>query len=109
MGSYIYHEESHLIDDWSSEILLALRTILFKLSIWDRNASYGATLQGLSYVDARSSPRSRPASPPTRWQKALYGLFSVGGRYAWTKWEDWLMEQEGGYDEVCFFFPHPLL
>lgn len=24
----------------------------------------------------------------------------MGGRYGWTKWEDWLADQEGGYDEV---------
>jgi len=87
-----------LRDEWSSEILLALRAVLFKLSIWDHNASYGAALQNLRYTDARHTglvPRA-----PSRWQKAVYGLTAVGGRYAWGKWESWLAEQEGGYDEV---------
>ncbi len=73
--------------------------MLFKLSIWDHDASYGAALQHLRYVDARhTGPMPRA---PSRWQKGLYGLVTVGGRYAWHRWEDWLAEQEGGYDEVA--------
>ncbi|KIY02867.1 uncharacterized protein Z520_01332 [Fonsecaea multimorphosa CBS 102226] len=85
----------HLQDDWSQEILLALRAILFKLSIWDNDASYGAALQNLRYVDARKPGLSLPK--PTRWQKSLYGLLTVFGRYGWDKWEDWLIDQERGY------------
>lgn len=94
----LINQKSHLRDDWSSEILLGLRAVLFKLSIWDHSASYGAALQNLRYTDARHAglvPKS-----PEGWQKALYGLVTVGGRYAWEKWENWLVEQEGGYDEV---------
>ena len=43
---------SHLRDDWAAEILLGLSAVLFKLSMWDHNASYGAALQNLRYVDA---------------------------------------------------------
>ncbi len=72
--------------------------MLFKLTIWDHDATYGAALQNLRYTDARhKDPR---LATPTRWQKSLYGLFTVGGRYAWNKWEDWLVDHEGGYDEV---------
>lgn len=85
-------------EDWSHEIQFALRAILFKLSIWDHDASYGAALQNLKYVDSRS--KGPVQSTPTRWQKTLYGLLTVGGRYAWDKWESWLINQEGGYDEV---------
>lgn len=85
-------------EDWSHEILFALRAILFKLSIWDHNASYGAALQGLKYTDSRS--KGPVYSSPTKWQKSVYGLLTVGGRYAWDKWESWLVGQEGGYDEV---------
>ncbi|OCK76991.1 hypothetical protein K432DRAFT_305161 [Lepidopterella palustris CBS 459.81] len=80
---------SHLTETYTPEILLVLRSVLFKLSIWDHNASYGALLQGLRYTDARFDLPSRP--PPKPWQKAVYGAFSVGGRYAWTKWEDYLL------------------
>jgi peroxin-2 len=90
--------QQHIRDDWSPEILLGLRAALFKLSIWDQNASYGAVLQNLRYTDARVKGHL-PASP-TKGQKALYGLITVGGGYGWTKWEDWLAGQEGSYEEV---------
>lgn len=80
---------SHITDTYTPEISLALRLILFKLSIWNNNASYGAHLQGLRYTDARSSSPARP--PPKLWQKAAYGLITVGGRYAWAKWEEYLL------------------
>ena len=90
--------KARLRDDWAAEILLGLRAVLFKLSVWDHDASYGAALQGLRYIDARHKgvvPRT-----PSRWQKGFYGLFTVGGRYAWEKWEGWLVEREGGEEEV---------
>ena len=83
-------------EDYTPEFLLGLRLLLFKISIWDHSASYGATLQNLHYVDARHvGPVSRP---PSRWQKALYGLSTIGGRYGWQKWEDYLADQERDYD-----------
>ena len=91
-------EQSHIRDDWSPEILLSLRAILFKLSIWDHNASYGAALQNLRYIDARH--QGLVPAVPTRWQKGIYGILTVGGRYGWMKWEDWLANQEGFYEEV---------
>ena len=93
--------DAHLQDDWTSEIEFALRALLFKLSIWDHNASYGASLQNLKYTDARYA-NPIPAAP-SRWQKVLYGGFSVGGRYAWAKWENWLLDQQGTYDQVRLF------
>lgn len=97
-GEALKYFGSHLRDEWSSEILLGLRIVMYKLSIWDHNASYGAALQNLCYSDARHlGPRPKP---PTQWQKAWYGIFSVGGRYAWEKWNLWLVDQEGNYDAV---------
>jgi peroxin-2 len=95
VGEGLKHFGSHITDNWSPEILLALRCILFKLSIWDQNASYGAHLQGLRYTDARSSAPNRP--PPKPWQKAAYGLVTIGGRYAWTKWEEYLLATQEDY------------
>ncbi|KAI0473664.1 Pex12 amino terminal region-domain-containing protein [Xylariaceae sp. FL0804] len=85
-------------DDWSAEILLALRAVLFKLSVWDHDATYGAALQNLRYTDARRGDGPVLTSP-SRWQKALYGLVTVGGKYGWAKWEDWLLDQDNGLDE----------
>lgn len=93
-------------EDWSHEIQFALRAILFKLSIWDHNASYGAALQDLRYIDSRS--QGPVHSLPTKWQKSLYGLLTVGGRYAWGKWESWLIRQEGGHGEVSVLPGHCL-
>jgi len=98
VGEGVKYFGTRLGDEWGPEILLVLRAILFKLSMWDHDASYGASLQGLRYMDAREQALDRPA--PKKWQKAVYGLVTVGGRYAWTKWEDYLVEQEGGYEEV---------
>ena len=96
VGEGLKYFGPHLRDDWSSEILLALRAILFKLSIWDHNASYGAVLQDLQYTDGRHQGPLPVA--PSRWQKACYGVLTVGGRYGWSKWEEWLSDQEGGYE-----------
>jgi peroxin-2 len=85
-----------VLHDWEAEISLALRAVLFKLTVWDHDATYGAALQNLKYTDAR---RDGPVLvPPTRWQKSLYGLATVGGRYLWAKWEAWLLEQDDGFE-----------
>ncbi|ORY06398.1 Pex12 amino terminal region-domain-containing protein [Clohesyomyces aquaticus] len=95
VGEGLKYFGSHLTDTWSAEILLALRLILFKLSIWNNNASYGAHLQGLRYADARSKSSARP--PPKPWQKVAYGIITIGGRYSWTKWEEYLLAAQEDY------------
>lgn len=92
-----YFAGGHLQDDWSPEILLALRAVLFKLTMWDHDATYGAALQNLKYTDARQ--HGPVLIPPSRWQKGIYGLITVFGKYGWTKWEDWLMDHDDGYGE----------
>ncbi|KAL9621394.1 MAG: hypothetical protein Q9160_004154 [Pyrenula sp. 1 TL-2023] len=82
--------------DWTDEISFLLRAILFKLSIWDHNASYAAALQNLVYTDARSTSPTKP--PPSRAQKAAYGSLTVLGYYAWTKWTAYLSSIEN-YDD----------
>ncbi|KAL8847687.1 MAG: hypothetical protein Q9221_007289 [Calogaya cf. arnoldii] len=104
VGEALKYFGSHLRDEWSSEVLLALRAVLFKLSIWDHNASYGAALQNLQYTDARQA--GPLLSAPTRWQKALYGALSVGGRYGWDKWNSWLADQERNYEQVGIVFSY---
>ncbi|KAI2788811.1 Peroxisomal biogenesis factor 2 [Penicillium oxalicum] len=97
VGDALKYFGPQMREEWSHEILFGLRAILFKLSIWDHNASYGAALQGLRYTDSRSKGPVHTA--PTKWQKTMYGLLTVGGRYAWDKWESWLVGQEGGFEE----------
>lgn len=97
VGEAVKYLGGNIKDDWSAEILLGLRAVLFKLSVWDNDATYGAALQNLRFTDARKDGAVLVA--PSRWQKALYGLVTVGGKYTWTKWEDWLRDQHDGYDE----------
>ncbi|QUC19957.1 uncharacterized protein UV8b_04198 [Ustilaginoidea virens] len=91
-----YFAGGHLHHDWSAEVTLALRAVLFKLTVWDHDATYGAALQNLKYTDARKP--GPVLSPPSRLQKSLYGLVTVFGKYAWARWEDWLLEQDDGRD-----------
>ncbi|KAF2644400.1 hypothetical protein P280DRAFT_391228 [Massarina eburnea CBS 473.64] len=86
---------THIADSYTAEILLGLRLVLFKLSVWNNDASYGAHLQGLRYTDARSNAPDRPR--PSTWQKAAHGMLTVGGRYAWTKWEEYLLATSEDY------------
>lgn len=94
-GEALKYFGPHITDDWSQELLLVLRAALFKLSIWDHDASYGAVLQNLRYTDGRS--KSVVPSRPSRWQKSLYGAITVLGRYGWEKWETWLLDHGAGY------------
>lgn len=87
---------SNLKEEWSAEILLALRAVLFKLTVWDHDATYGAALQNLKYTDARHD--GPVLVPPTKLQKSLYGLITVGGKYGWTRLENWLLNQDNGFD-----------
>ncbi|KAK2014885.1 hypothetical protein LZ32DRAFT_602941 [Colletotrichum eremochloae] len=98
-----YFAGGHLKDDWSAEILLALRAMLFKLTVWDNDATYGAALQNLKYTDARKNASVLVA--PSKWQKSLYGLVTVFGRYGWEKWENWLLDHDDGYSDE----PNPRL
>ncbi|OBZ82917.1 Peroxisome biogenesis factor 2, partial [Choanephora cucurbitarum] len=40
-------------EDWEPELLCLLNLVLFKLSIYDSSASYGAQLQNLTYRNER--------------------------------------------------------
>ncbi|KAI9670246.1 MAG: peroxisome assembly protein (Peroxin-2) [Alyxoria varia] len=102
VGEALKYYGSSLREDWVREIQLLLRAALWKVGVWDKDGSYGVILQGLRFVDARRKsnvssingrssttfPASTPFAPPTKWQKATHGLISVGGRYAWSKWEE---------------------
>jgi peroxin-2 len=61
------------------------------------DATYGAALQNLKFTDARK--KGPILVSPSKWQKALYGILTVGGPYVWRRWEDWLVDNDNGYDE----------
>lgn len=98
VGEGLKYFGAHLQDEWSAEIMLVLRSVLFKLTVWDHDATYGAALQNLKFTDARL--KGTVLRSPSKWQKTLYGLFSVGGGYTWTRLENWLADQDNGYDEL---------
>ncbi|CAN6639593.1 hypothetical protein TRVA0_017S02190 [Trichomonascus vanleenenianus] len=74
-------------DRYEPELLLLLKLALFKLTVWDHSATYGAKLQNLKFVDARSRIPNRSISAA---QKLGYGIIVVGGSYLWTKLDDYL-------------------
>ncbi|KAI5780000.1 Pex12 amino terminal region-domain-containing protein [Geopyxis carbonaria] len=82
-----------LKENYEPELLLLLRAALFKLTIWDHNASYGAALQNLRYTDARKS--GTIDHPPSAAQKGLYGLVTVGGRYLHSRLNLFLLNHSG--------------
>lgn len=121
---------AHLKDEYGAEIGASLRAILWKLSIWDHGASYGASLQGLKYIDARARKFNKfrtslvhalcttsndrladiafvteqDSTAASKLQRLAYGLITVGGRYGWSRWEDHLSRLENGYDEPSTLF-----
>ncbi|KZP00013.1 hypothetical protein CALVIDRAFT_595441 [Calocera viscosa TUFC12733] len=58
------------------ELGLLIRLILYKFSIWDNAASYGASLQGLKLADTRA-----PGSPIRRKKLLLHALLTLGIPY----------------------------
>jgi peroxin-2 len=66
------------------------------------DATYGAALQNLKFTDARK--KGPILVSPSKLQKALYGLLTVGGSYAWSRWEQRISDSESSYDA-----PTPLM
>lgn len=69
---------------YAAEIRMMLRLILYKFSIYDHRASYGAMLQNLQYRNEWASPTTRDA-PLTRIQLALYPLCTIIAPYSLAK------------------------
>lgn len=74
---------------YEPELLGLLNLVLFKLSVYDSSATYGAQFQNLKYRNERkhSGPLESIAqdAPLTVGQKIAYGVFTVGGQYAWSR------------------------
>ncbi|KAF3913669.1 hypothetical protein AA313_de0200219 [Arthrobotrys entomopaga] len=89
-------------EQYEIEFVALLRLILFKFTIWDNNATYGAALQNLAYADARRN--GAIDTPPSRTQKTLYGLVTVLGRYVYDKVDSHLLSSSGlDFDESPFY------
>jgi peroxin-2 len=79
---------SDIQDNYEAELLVLLKLIIFKLTVWDYSATYGAKLQNLKFVDGRV-PTSL-SKPLGRSQKLGYALLVVGGDYIWNKLESYI-------------------
>ncbi|ANB15111.1 peroxisomal biogenesis factor 2 [Sugiyamaella lignohabitans] len=87
-----FHPE--IKDKYEPELLLLLKLLLFKVTIWDHSATYGSKLQNLKLVDSRSTIGR--IIPMSKTQKLSYGLLIVGGSYFWNKLEDYLARTSSG-------------
>ncbi|KAA8911171.1 hypothetical protein TRICI_003893 [Trichomonascus ciferrii] len=93
-------------DKYESELVLILKLALFKLTVWDHSTTYGAKLQSLKFMDARSAVSNQPI---TKSQKLGYGLLVVGGSYLWQKLDDhitnatYAAEDPRGYERLRQF------
>ncbi|ODV88554.1 hypothetical protein CANCADRAFT_17054, partial [Tortispora caseinolytica NRRL Y-17796] len=76
---------------YSTELLVALKLLLFKLTIWDHGTTYGGLLQNVTLTNSKGQPA-------TKAQRGLYGMISILGGYVWQKCED-TMYRDGWEDE----------
>lgn len=79
------------------ELVALLRLALWKVGIWDSNASYGSLIQNLHFRTIRTLPLifvvdvdNGRSVPPTTAQKLAYGGFTVVLPYLLSKVEAWL-------------------
>lgn len=87
---------------YEAEIYMLLRLILYKFSIYDNSASYGAMLQNLKYRNEWAHPaRALSTSgdaPLSRTQLALYPLCTIIAPYALAKTRKYMSEHQ--YDQA---------
>lgn len=82
----VYRPE--LRDKYEYELLLLLKLLLFKVTVWDYSTTYGAKLQNLQLVQASSTFHNQRQL--TSRQKLLYGIMTIGGSYIWAKLDDYV-------------------
>ncbi|CAG8490425.1 13701_t:CDS:2 [Acaulospora morrowiae] len=75
-------------ETFEPELLALLHLIIYRLSIYESGASYGAQLQNLNYRDERKhagGSQSAKDAPLAPFQKYAFGIMTVGGQYTWTR------------------------
>ncbi|KAI9492243.1 Pex12 amino terminal region-domain-containing protein [Zychaea mexicana] len=82
------------------ELLAVLNLFLFKLSVYDSSATYGSQLQNLKYRNEWKHGGALESiakdAPLSQAQKILYGVFTVGGQYAWSRANRYITSQGWG-------------
>ncbi|OZJ05698.1 hypothetical protein BZG36_01414 [Bifiguratus adelaidae] len=90
------------VKEWlEPEITALLGLVIYKLSVYDSGATYGAQLQNLKFRNERRhrGPLSGGKDAPLAfWQKFSYALLTIGGQYVWTR-VNRLMTDQGWGDE----------
>lgn len=81
--------KSNLREKFEPELIALLDLVMFRYSIFENSATYGAMLQNLRYRnEARHSgglQSTATDAPLTVFQKVAYGLLTVGGKYGFAK------------------------
>ncbi|KYR01049.1 RING zinc finger-containing protein [Tieghemostelium lacteum] len=78
----------NFISNFQPEINLILKSLIFKLSIFNLGTTYGNQLQNLTYRnEAAFDPRggSDKLIKLTQRQKWMSGIFNIGGEWLWTR------------------------
>lgn len=89
-------------DQYESEIVMLLKALLWKFTIWDHSTSYGGLLENLRLVDGRKHNAKRGVlRSPSNAQKIALGILTVFGDYGWRKFKDFLSQQDSD-SEVSF-------
>ncbi|KAI7850591.1 Pex12 amino terminal region-domain-containing protein [Circinella umbellata] len=87
-------------EQFEPELLAVLNLCLFKLSVYDSSATYGSQLQNLKYRNEWKHGGALESiakdAPLSQTQKVLYGVFTVGGQYAWTRANRYITSQGWG-------------
>ncbi|KAJ1965933.1 peroxisome assembly protein (Peroxin-2) [Dispira parvispora] len=98
----IKYFRSSLTDKLQPEITALLQLVVYYLTVGGpQNATYGAQLQNLKYRNEfkhARNPQRVTHAPLSRFQVAAYGILLVGGRYSWTRLNQWLTTQ--GWSEA---------
>ncbi|CAG8657978.1 8119_t:CDS:2 [Ambispora leptoticha] len=69
------------------ELLALLQLVLYRFSIYESGATYGAQLQNLKYRnEKRHVVQSTSADDPlSKFQRISYGAMTIGGQYVWMR------------------------
>ncbi|CAG8484176.1 7136_t:CDS:2 [Paraglomus brasilianum] len=71
------------------ELMAIMQFILYRFSIYETGASFGAQLQNLKYRNEKMHSGGLQSTandaPLSKMRRVLFGLFTIGGQYVWAK------------------------
>ncbi|RIB20938.1 Pex12 amino terminal region-domain-containing protein [Gigaspora rosea] len=76
-------------EDFEPELLAALQLVMYRFSIYESGASYGAQLQNLKYQNERRHSGGLQSTQKdavlTKSQKYAFSIMTIGGPYIWMR------------------------